>query len=92
MRHVINLQHVGAKGSYTYAIEQLGLIQYFAEENCAKDLQRKQFQEFLNETHQYDVILGEMFNTICYDGLARKIPAPFIGSFVTYLHFQINRK
>lgn len=81
MKHVINLEHVGAKGSYTYTIEQIGLIRDFAAENCPKDLQRKQFQEFLNETHQYDVILGEVFNTICYDGLVKKIQAPFIGRF-----------
>lgn len=66
-------------------VDQLILLSRFGSWNCKHDLQSPQFQSFLKEEHKYDLMIGEMFNTVCYDGLATKYNVPFVGKQV--LHF-----
>ncbi|XP_066257468.1 UDP-glycosyltransferase UGT5-like isoform X2 [Euwallacea similis] len=78
MLHAIDLTTVGDRG-VSFPYKQLKLLRQFASDNCPVDLQRPQLRAFLEENNHYDVILGEMFNTLCYNGMIRKFEAPFIG-------------
>lgn len=73
------------RGGFSYMVDQLILLSRFGSWNCKHDLQSPQFQSFLKEEHKYDLMIGEMFNTVCYDGLATKYNVPFVGKQV--LHF-----
>lgn len=87
MRHVIDLDNTGQHRFADY-YSQPKLIQDFAKENCRRDLQTARFQNFLKEENQFDLIIGEMFNTNCYEGLVNKYKAPFIGKITNFFGFS----
>ncbi|KAH1028366.1 hypothetical protein HUJ05_001725 [Dendroctonus ponderosae] len=78
--HDVSITESRGKG-FTYMVDQLNMLSRFGSRNCKRDLQSPQFQSFLKEEHEYDLIIGEMFNTVCYDGLATKYNVPFIGLY-----------
>lgn len=55
------------------------LLGYFASVTCEAGLTNQNFQNFLKEDHQFDLILMEYFNTNCFNGLLEKYKAPVIG-------------
>ncbi|KAL1509696.1 hypothetical protein ABEB36_004398 [Hypothenemus hampei] len=74
-----------ALNSVFYYLQQIRQIENFASTFCELDLSGLGFQNFLLEELEFDIILGEMYNTNCYYGLVTKFKVPFIGLSSTSL-------
>lgn len=55
------------------------LLYYLNSITTEGGLKSENLRKFLNEQHQFDVVLGELFNSNSFLGLAKKFNAPLIG-------------
>lgn len=65
----------------------LFILERYIEKSCAETYEIEEFQKFLEEDHNYDVVLVQYFISECVLGLVKKINAPFIGEFVFLFQF-----
>lgn len=61
------------------------LVKNFADLTCKPFLTHPNVVEFLNEKNQFDLILTEVFNTNCHNGVVKKFKnIPVIGKIESY--------
>ncbi|XP_023022724.2 UDP-glycosyltransferase UGT5 isoform X1 [Leptinotarsa decemlineata] len=60
-------------------VDNQWMLARVAERTCKSGMKNENFQNFLKENNEFDLILMEVFNTNCFMGLAKIYQAPVIG-------------
>lgn len=69
-------------------LQGLFILENYIGNSCSGTFEVENFQNFLKEDHDYDVVLMQYFISECFTGLLKKINAPVIGKslILLYLH------